>query len=179
MPVITAAYFGPGVKLKWYQVYGSTPYDIVDSIKKRGPTTTGGQVEAEGLTEDSYNYQFVFQSNLQGGCQIVTTGSPAVDITIAVTLPHWNRPSGVSNETLVWAANDLMRVAIHEKVHVSNALSAETQANQVLAKSTCYNAEANLDRVWLQLNTKDCQFDMNEYGKEDGLTMSDCLAGRW
>jgi predicted secreted Zn-dependent protease len=175
--VITAAYFGPGVIVKYYDIYGSTPDEVDASIIQNSPDQKG-LVEAEAFVTGDPAYRFDFQT-LGNTCTIVYKATPPIYTTITVTLPHWVQPKGVNNDTIKWVADDFTRVIVHERVHVQHAISATAQANKVLASSTCDNAEANLNQVWYQMNVSDCQFDLDEYAAAEGYTMKQCLAGQF
>jgi predicted secreted Zn-dependent protease len=177
VPVITADYFGPGVTVKYYDIYGSTPDEINASIGQNSPHQSG-LVEAEAFVSDPIAYRFDLETS-GSKCSIVDESTPPIYINITVTLPHWVQPAGAPAYTIQWATADFTRVIVHERVHVQHALAAEDQANQVLAASTCDNVEANLNQVWYQLDVSDCQFDLDQYATAEGYTMKQCLAGQF
>ena len=177
IPLINAAFFGPGVTVQNYAVTGNTPYEIWASIKAKGldaESWTGG---AEAYTQSDPTYHFSLLRYSTGTCEIRRDADPAITQTYLVVMPAWDPPPGVSSETIQWWAAELLRTARHERVHVQNGLRATETANQVLASSTCANVQHNLDAVWQAENLSDCQFDMSEYGKAAGLTLAACLAG--
>jgi predicted secreted Zn-dependent protease len=178
VPIYGSAFFGPGVKMQLYEVYGSSPYAIEDSIATQSPErTSAGQ--AEGETRASIDYRFDLRYDTAGNCNIVATANPAVAMAITVMLPHWTPPAGVSNATVSWVASEWTRVATHEKVHVTYDLAAAAQANRTLSASTCAGVENDLNKIWDQLRLENCQFDMEQYGKAQGLSLQGCLSGQW
>ena len=138
-------------------------------------TASGLAGAPQGLTTVTPTYRFVYSDNGYGGCQIVTTATPAIVLGYKVTLPRWSPPSGVSAATILWWNGEITGVATHEKVHVDTGRATAKRLNTALAASTCANAERNLQVVWDDETRQDCEFDMKEYGSAAGLSLKACL----
>ena len=106
--------------------------------------------------------------------EIRPNASPAISPTYTILLPKWTPPRGASSATIHGWADEVLRVATHERTHVQNGITATKAANVVLASSTCANAESRLNAVWLDQQRHDCEFDMREYGKAAGLSLKAC-----
>ena len=172
---IAASFFGSGVKIATYRVTGATPNDIVKSINANGPYSKWLGGRATGLTTVTSTYRFVYSDNGYGGCQIVTTATPAIVLGYKVILPRWSPPSGVSAATILWWNGEVTGIATHEKVHVDTGRATAKRLNTALAASTCANADRNLQVVWDEETRQDCEFDMKEYGSAAGLSLKACL----
>ena len=183
--VVNASFFGPGVTVKTYTVTGATPLAIYNSVRARGPYSPWLGGRAEAITESKRSYQFSLRSSLVEvtpgtwsgrGCQIRQDASPAITQTYTILLPKWTPPRGASKETIRWWADEILRVATHERTHVQIGIKATRAANVALASSTCANAETRLNAVWLDQRQHNCEFDMREYGKAAGLTLKSCTS---
>jgi len=173
---IKASYFGSGVTVKTYRVKGSSPYDISRSILKEGPYSDWLDRRAAGMTEAKPAYRFHFQPDGYGGCAIVIEKKPAIKITYTIILPRWKAGDSTPASTITWWNGHIRGIAKHEKVHVDLYRAAAKKLNSVLASSSCSNATKRLNRVWAEVNRKQCEFDMKEYGREAGLSLKACLA---
>jgi predicted secreted Zn-dependent protease len=170
--------------VKTYTVTGATPAAIVRSVRARGPYSPWIGGRAEAVTQPTRTYQFAFSSSLvevtpgtwTGVCQIRQDAIPAISQTYTILLPKWTPPRGASSATIRWWADEILRVATHERTHVQNGITATKAANLVLASSTCANAESRLNAVWLDEQRHDCEFDMREYGKAAGLSLKSCTS---
>jgi hypothetical protein len=74
-----------------------------------------------------------------------------------------------------WWADELLRVARHERTHVRITTAAARKANKVLASSVCSDWQRRQQPVWRAARRENCQFDMDEYGEASGLTMRACM----
>jgi predicted secreted Zn-dependent protease len=174
-PSITAAFFAPEVTLKSYPVTGDNQAAIDASIAAAGLSDNSWTGGAEAETDLLHTYHF-HPAGAGSSCTIHADARPAITENITVILPQWTPPPGVSAATTQWWAGELLHDAVHERVHVRNALNAVAAANQALTSSTCDNVNAQLDAVWQKEHLADCQFDMSEYGTKAGLSLAACLA---
>jgi predicted secreted Zn-dependent protease len=175
VPTITASFFGADVSIKTYTITGNDQQALEASIEASGPRLSWqGNLEAETVSTTSAHWQYETDTN--GHCRIVDTATPAITVSFVIDLPYWQPTSAASKATISWWGSELTRVATHEKHHVTDGQAAIAQANAVLATSTCANAEANLNQVFSDWQRTDCQFDMDEYGKANGLTLAGCMA---
>ena len=174
IPVIGASFFGSATKVVTYQVSGSTMTQIINSIESNGPTSDWLHARAEGLTSAVPRYRFVF-SQVAGHCKIVTTAKPAIIFTFTITLPSWTRPKNVDPATVRWWAGELLRVATHERHHVDIYRDGAARMTSALATSTCANVSEHLGAIVRDIDAKQCEFDLREYGAALGLTLASCL----
>ena len=173
--VVRAGYFGSGVSVTTYNVRGASPYDISRSINKEGPYSSWLGGSAAGLTKVKPSYRWHMESTSAGACRLVTEAKPAIKLRYSIVLPRWKAPRSASASTINWWNRQVIDIAAHEKVHVNIYRAAAKKANATLAKSTCSNVEARLDRLWAAAQRDNCEFDMKEYGAAAGLSLKACL----
>jgi predicted secreted Zn-dependent protease len=120
------------------------------------------------------HFRFTLVTTL-GHCRIEVTAKPAVTYTFAITLPSWSRPTNVDSATVVWWSSELTRVATHERHHVDLYRTAAARMTNAVGVSTCANVSANVSAIVKDVNTQQCEFDLQEYGSALGLTLSSCV----
>jgi predicted secreted Zn-dependent protease len=174
VPTIGDAFFGAGAAVSTYRVSGASASQIVDSIQANGPWSDWLHARAEAVTRAQPHFRFTLVTTL-GSCHIAVTAKPAVTYTFAITLPSWSRPKGVDSATVLWWSAELTRVATHERHHVDLYRAAARQMTDAVGRSTCANVSANVSAVVKEVNTQQCEFDLEEYGSALGLSLSSCV----
>jgi predicted secreted Zn-dependent protease len=175
IPAISNSFFGPGANVVTYQVVGSSVEQIIGSIQANGPFSDWLHARAEALTTAIPKYRFEL-SGTAGHCHIVITAKPAIIFTFTITLPSWTQPKHVDQATVLWWATELQRVATHENHHVEIYRDGATRLTAALAHSTCANVAQHLRTIVVDIDTQQCEFDLEEYGSALGLSLSSCLA---
>jgi len=176
IPSITGSYFGPGVKVSWYRITGSTAMELYDSMAAHGPVSAWLGGRAQAVTKPTIRYRFTRWPDAYGGCTIVKDASPAIKTTFTIVLPLWKPPRTTDHLTVRWWVDELLSTARHERVHVRILVAATREANKMLASSTCSNEASRLEAVWRDAQRKNCEFDLDEYGRAQGLTLRSCMA---
>ena len=171
-----AAYFGSNTSVRTYRVTGSTPAAIITSILKNGPQDKWLQGRAEALTYAIPHDRVTFEQD-GSTCRVVATAKPPIYFSFRITLPRWDPPSVVAKATVTWWATELRHVAIHEKHHVDLWRAAGAAMSKAVGSSTCTNLVGRLTKIALDTRRENCEFDMAEYGKAMGLSMSECVNG--
>ena len=175
VPVISGSFFGSGAKVVSYQVSGSSIAQIVASIRVNGPWSDWLHARAEAVTKAVPKYRFTL-AETAGVCHIVTTARPAVIFVYTITLPGWNRPKTADAATVRWWAGELLRVATHERHHVEIYRDGAARMTDAVAHSTCGSVSGKIAAIVRDIDTQQCQFDIDEYGAALGLTLTSCLA---
>jgi predicted secreted Zn-dependent protease len=170
-----AAFFGPDAKVTTYAVTGTTPLEIVVSIRARGPVVDWLPGRAEALTVATPHVRIATQGS-GSACRVVIEARPAVVYSFAVTLPRWTPPQGVAAATVTWWNAELRRVAIHERHHVELWRAAGVTMTSAVASSTCDTVSRRLTAIVQRTARQNCEFDVDEYGEAVGLDVEDCLA---
>jgi predicted secreted Zn-dependent protease len=174
VPTIGDSFFGAGATVDTYGVTGSTASQIVGSIQANGPWSDWLQARAEAVTRAVPHFRFTLVTTA-GHCHIEITARPAVTYTFAITLPRWTRPKGVDSATVLWWSSELTRVATHERHHVDLYRAAATRMTDAVGSSTCSNVSANVSAIAKEVNTQQCEFDLQEYGSALGLSLASCV----
>lgn len=175
VPVIGGSFYGSGAKVVSYDVVGSSMTQIIASIRANGPWSDWLHSRAEAVTKAVPKYRFTL-TETAGVCHIVTTARPAVIFTYTITLPGWSRPKTADAATVRWWAGELLRVATHERHHVEIYRDGAARMTDAVAHSTCGNVSGKIAAIVKDIDTRQCQFDVDEYGAALGLTLSSCLA---
>jgi predicted secreted Zn-dependent protease len=175
VPVIGGSFYGSGAKVVSYQVSGSSMAQIIASIRANGPWSDWIHARAEAVTKAVPKYRFTL-TEIAGVCHIVPTARPAVIFTYTITLPGWSRPKTAGAATVRWWAGELLRVATHERHHVEIYRDGAARMTEAVAHSTCGNVSSKIAAIVKDIDTQQCQFDVDEYGAALGLTLSSCLA---
>jgi predicted secreted Zn-dependent protease len=168
------AFFGPGTTVKTYGVTGSTPAAIIASIRARGPFDQWVHQRAEALTAAQASQHIELRPTADD-CKVVATAQPPVGFTFTITLPRWAAPKQPDAATVTWWNAELARAAIHEKHHVDLWRDAATRMSDAVTTSTCGNVYSQLNAIVRQTTRENCQFDLDEYGRELGLTLESCV----
>ena len=168
------AFFGNGTTVDSYQVTGTTPYAIIASMHAHGPYDQWVRQRAEAVTI-ARPAQHVELRPTATDCEVVPTAQPPVIITFTVTLPRWTPPKSPEDATVAWWNAELARAATHEKHHVDLWRNAAKQMSAAVTTSTCGDLYSRLSAIVRQTNRDNCQFDLDEYGTELGLTLESCL----
>jgi predicted secreted Zn-dependent protease len=176
VPVIKPAFFGPGVRITWYTIEGDTATELVDSISDRGPYHPWLGERAIAVTRSLTQRRFALVGS-GSACHIVPTAMPAIRTTFTIVLPRWKPTRTAEGWTIRWWADELRDVARHEREHIRITRAAVRRANKVLASSDCSDWAVRLDAVYRRARRDNCRFDMDEYGKESGLTLRACVGG--
>jgi predicted secreted Zn-dependent protease len=174
VPTIGDSFFGAGATVDTYGVSGSTASQIVQSIQANGPWSDWLHARAEAVTRAVPHFRFTLVTTA-GHCHVQITATPAVTYTFAITIPSWNRPKGVASATVLWWSTELTRVATHERHHVDLYRAAATRMTDAVGSSTCSNVSANLSAIAKEVNTQQCEFDLQEYGSALGLSLASCV----
>ncbi len=173
---IEPSFFGGGVRISGYKVRGSTPSTISHSIATSGPYQKWLGGTAAATTHTSGIYDFHLSTASSGGCSIVIDSEPPVHLAFTIVLPSWKAPRAASTATIRWWNNELRDIATHEKHHVELYRAATLRLIDAVRTSTCDSIEDNLGTVWKAAQRENCEFDMKEYGQEQGLSLKACLA---
>lgn len=176
-PVATydAAFFGPNATVTTYRVTGSTPLDIVASIRAHGPLNDwlGQRAEAQTLAVPHLRIDLIGSGST---CRIVAAARPAVSFSFTITLPRWDPGSGASPATVTWWDAELGRAATHENHHVDLWRAAGVSMTKATTTSTCANLQGHLATIVKSTTRANCEFDMAEYGRALGLSLDACVA---
>lgn len=176
IPAIQASFFGAGTTLVTYRVAGATIDQIVTSIRANGPWSDWIHARAEALTKALPHDHFdLVQSS--GSCHVAVSHPPAVSFTFTITLPTWSRSKAADAATVRWWAGELQRVATHERHHVEIYRDGAARMNDAIAHSTCAALPGKLAAIVKDVDTQQCQFDLDEYGAALGLSLASCLNG--
>jgi len=177
-PVATGTYgdafFGRDASVSAYRVSGSTVPEIISSILANGPADKWLTGRAEALTLAIPHDRVAFRQD-GSSCRVTTTANPAIYFSFRITLPSWSRPSSASREAVSWWTTEIRRVATHEKHHVDLWRAAGVAMTKAVATSSCTNLVSRLTKIATDARRANCEFDMNEYGKAMGLSLSACL----
>lgn len=178
LPTFTAASFPASdrVTVTWYLVEGGTPREILESIEENGPWSEWARDRATADVRVQPSFDFVFETDADGGCVVVPTADPPVSLTYHVRLPAWSPPQGVSVATVEWWASQLTRTVAHEAHHVTLYEEHLVAMREVVATGTCDTVADALQVVWDGALQANCEFDLAEYGRAAGLTLESCLA---
>ena len=84
--------------------------------------------------------------------------------------------TGVDVSPAIWWVGEITSIARHEYHHVAIAQSFLPALDAAVASSTCQSVGPALSAIALQMNTAQCDFDLQQYGYAQGLTLSSCLA---
>jgi predicted secreted Zn-dependent protease len=175
VPTIRDSFFGAGASVATYGVSGSSASQIVNSIQANGPWSDWLHARAEAVTRALPHFRFTLVTTL-GHCHIDVTARPAVTYSFAITLPSWSRPTNVDSATVLWWAGELTRVATHERHHVDLYRTAAARMTSAVGISTCANVSANVSAIVKDVDTQQCEFDLQEYGSALGLSLSSCVS---
>ena len=175
MPGVASSFFGSGAKVQTYGVTGRTREQISASIEANGPWSDWLNGRAEALTKAVPKYRFTLAQGAPQ-CRIVVTAKPAVIFSYTITLPGWTKPKNADPATVRWWSAELLRVATHERHHVEIYRDGATRMTAAIADSSCSNVSAHLSVIVHDIDVRQCQFDLDEYGAALGLSLSSCLA---
>jgi predicted secreted Zn-dependent protease len=170
-----AKFFGSGVKVKMYAVTGTTPEQITASILAHGPKSNWIGERAEALTSTSITYNITMVTRVSTGDCWLRLGSPAVALRTTVTLPRWVAPRNPDPRTVAWWNAEIADTAAHERVHVRLWAAAARKMSSIAGHSTCGNVMSRIRKVRAEARKANCEFDMKEYGTDEGLSLAACL----
>jgi len=168
------AFFGPNASVTTYRVTGSTPDEIIDAILANGPADKWLRGRAEAITVAIPHDRVGFQQD-GSTCRVTPTAKPAFYFSFKITLPKWDRPRDASRAAVTWWTTEIRHVAVHENHHVALWRAAGVAMTKAVAASTCTNLVSRLTKIATDTRRENCEFDMEEYGKAMGLSLSDCL----
>ena len=168
------AFFGPNASVTTYRVTGSTPDEIIDSILANGPADKWLRGRAEAITLAIPHDRVGFQQD-GSTCRVTPTAKPAIYFSFKITIPKWDRPSDASRAAVTWWTSEIRHVAVHENHHVELWRAAGVAMTKTVATSTCTNLVSRLTKIATDTRRENCEFDMEEYGKAMGLSLSACL----
>ena len=175
IPTITGAMFSGPTVVHTYEIHGVTPYELSQSMAGNGPYDAWTGSHAEATTQTHVMYRFR-ERTFGGSCEIVPDSSTPITLSYDVTIPRWTPPGGATASTRQWWIDELLAAVHHENHHVEIWQSYSPAFNDAVLNGTCDGIAGDLASIVQQANTRNCQFDMDEYGKAAGLTLEGCLA---
>jgi predicted secreted Zn-dependent protease len=169
-----SAFFGPGTTMTSYGVTGATPYALIASMHANGPFDRWVGQRAEAVTV-ARPTQHVELRPTTTDCTVVATAQPPVTFLFTITLPRWSPPKLPDDITVAWWNAELARAATHEKHHVDLWRAAAKRMSAAVATSSCATLSSQLGAIVREAARANCEFDLDEYGRELGLTIESCL----
>jgi predicted secreted Zn-dependent protease len=180
VPSVTAGSFPASerVTVRWYEVTGSNPGEIFNSILANGPYSEWAGGSATAHVEVRPSFDFYFQTGPVGFCDVVATADPAISLTYEVVLPAWSPAdvAAVQPGTAEWWAAELTDTVAHEAHHIALYEQHLPAMLEAVSDASCASVESELLAVWDAAVLANCEFDMAEYGAASGLTLESCLA---
>jgi predicted secreted Zn-dependent protease len=98
-----------------------------------------------------------------------------VTFLFTITLPRWSPPKHPDGITVAWWNAELARAATHEKHHVDLWRAAAKRMSAAVATSSCATLPSQLGAIVREAARANCEFDLDAYGRELGLTLESCL----
>ena len=181
VPRIDAAFFGVTsaslVTVTYYEITGSTPSTLRDSIDANGPDSEWAGPDIAAQVDARIEYGFEFDEDPFGGCQIRTDADVApIWFTYEVTLPHWSGLPDAPQATVTWWAAELTAIARHERRHIEIYEAYFPRLTDAIVDGGCSTVSDEIESLIELASIDNCAFDLAEYGYAAGLTMSSCLA---
>jgi predicted secreted Zn-dependent protease len=181
VPRIDAAFFGvtsaSSVTVSYYEITGSTPSALRDSIDANGPDSEWAGPDIAAQVDARLEYGFEFDEDPLGGCQIRTAAGVApIWFTYEVTLPHWSGLPDAPQATVTWWAAELTAIARHERRHIEIYEAYLPRLTDAIVDGGCSTVSDEIETLIDLASIDNCAFDLAEYGYAAGLTMSSCLA---
>jgi predicted secreted Zn-dependent protease len=180
VPLIDAASFPVGsassVTVSYYEITGSTPAALSDSIDANGPDSEWAGPDIAAHVQARLDYGFEFVEGLDG-CEVRTdAGAAPIWFTYEVMLPHWSGLPTAPQATVTWWAAELTAIARHERRHVEIYESYLPRLTDAVRDGSCATLGDEIESLMYDAQVDNCAFDLAEYGYAAGLTMSSCLA---
>jgi len=176
IPNVYTHYFAGGAVVNSYAIYGDTPDELISSINRNGPYSAWLGSDAEAHVQISSHWNLFFETWPDGSCQLGLTAAQPITLSYVVVMPRWVLPQGASTVTITWWASELTRVAWHENHHIQIAQQFLPVMNAAVLRSNCTTVNATISNLVQQLDTQECQFDLQQYGYAMGLSLQSCLA---
>jgi predicted secreted Zn-dependent protease len=176
IPTIDASSFSAPAKVVTYDISGFTVGQLLRQLQTVGPEAPWGDGSAVAVTETVITYHFTYRSASNGGCEVVTrTSGDPVSLAFTVTLPRWTPTARAAPSTVEWWINELLDIVEHENHHIDLYLGYLAPLNEAVRNGTCETVPLELERLLAEATLDNCRFDYEEYGRELGLDLQECL----
>jgi predicted secreted Zn-dependent protease/LysM repeat protein len=175
--------FGPGsfpasdrVTVSFYDVSGVTPQEIHEELEAGGPWSDWLGDNAQAHVHATVTYSFHFAAASDGSCDVVVDAPTPVMFHYEVRLPRWVDAVRATESTIEWWLEVIHETVWHEGHHIELYEAVLPAMNDAVINGSCDSVAADIETLLATANRANCEFDLNEYGYEEGLTLESCLA---
>ena len=155
----------PGAQVHWYEVFGRTRTEILESLLQHGPEAGIG---AHVAASTSWQVSWHLSQDDAGNCR--ADQGATVQKDVRVELPAWRVPSTASQaEAQDWMAY-VRALASHEAGHVARVNAAADALGTEVKGDTCDDANAAGYQALDALEAANIDYDhATQYGATQGV----------
>ncbi len=155
----------PGAQVHWYEVFGHTRTEILESLLRHSPEAGVG---AHVAASTSWQVSWSLPQDDAGNCR--ADGPATVRKDVRVELPAWSVPPTASQaEEQEWMAY-VHALAAHEAGHVLRINAVADSLAPELAAETCEDANAAGYQALDALQAANVEYDeATQYGATQGV----------
>jgi predicted secreted Zn-dependent protease len=164
------------VTVTFYDVSGVTPREIHDALNAGGPWSEWLQDNAQAHVKATVTYTFHFDGASDGSCDVVPDAPTPVTFQYEVLLPRWTDAARATESTIEWWLDIIHETVWHEGHHIELYEAALPAMNAAVVNGSCERVAGEIESLMATANRANCEFDLNEYGYEEGLTLASCLS---
>jgi predicted secreted Zn-dependent protease len=110
-------------------------------------------------------------------CDVVADASTPVTFQYEVLLPRWTDAVRATESTIEWWLEVIHETVWHEAQHIELYEAVLPAMNEAVTNGSCESVAVELEELMVSANRANCEFDLTEYGYEEGLTLDSCLSG--